>query len=313
MAIRSRSPGEVGLRAAPIILQFLFLVYPIVTRHAFEAFSWYEFTDDGHFLRADVSIEHGSSAHATASGMAVTAIICYPVGLLLVFGGVLLHQRHPILSGPPTGLSTAIRFLYGAFEPQFFWWELVEMSRRFLLVGVYVTVRQGTIEQLLYGSFTALLYLALQVQATPYKERADDFFASVCSLLLVVLFMAAIPYKYAALTDSNALQATMSNEQRTDFLPPYVVLSAVMLAACVGVLAVLAVILALKMREDRARMRREALAAESRRLCWLANDSQVVLDRLADGQYHLFLSHVCANFELCQLHHCHPSAHAALV
>ena len=44
-----------------------------------------------------------------------------------------------------------------------YWWELIEMLRRLVLVGVFVVIRPGTIEQLAYGTVAALVYLTVQV------------------------------------------------------------------------------------------------------------------------------------------------------
>ena len=42
------------------------------------------------------------------------------------------------------------------------------MLRRFLLVGVFVVIQPGSIQQLAYATFIALLYLAVQLTAAPF-------------------------------------------------------------------------------------------------------------------------------------------------
>ena len=87
-------------QAAPYALRLLFLLYPIVTRTAFQAFSCYHF-DEGQptstsWLRVDVSIECGTAAHGRATTLGLTAIVMYPVGLILIFGGLLYRARFEI-------------------------------------------------------------------------------------------------------------------------------------------------------------------------------------------------------------------------
>ena len=65
----------------------------------------------------------------------------------------------------------------------------MEMLRRFVLVGVFVIVRPGSIEQLAWGALTALVYCAIQVSASPFRKASDDFFATSCSMLLAALFL----------------------------------------------------------------------------------------------------------------------------
>ena len=141
------------------------------------------------------------------------------------------------------------------------------MSRRLLLVGVMVTFQQGSIQQLACGTLGCMLYLVMQLLAVPYKALSDDFLASACrcatrggrsrsslptaslvlppfarSVALYILFFASIYYKYAALTQVDELQAVMSMEQRSDYLPSFLVLSIQLFAACFGVLALVALL-----------------------------------------------------------------------
>ena len=80
----------------------------MVTRVAFEAFSWYNFADDQSWLRVDVSIKYGTEDHTQAMLLAVVAILVYPVGLLLSLAVLLFRARHAITLNQPTELSTAI-------------------------------------------------------------------------------------------------------------------------------------------------------------------------------------------------------------
>ena len=122
----TRWAHAVLFKAAPVVLRLLFLVYPIVTQEAFKAFSCYEF-DEGSpsatgWLRADVSIECGSDEHAAAEGIALLAILMYPVCLTGTFAVLLIYARDAIISSTKTKLSKALRFLYCEFETRFFWW-----------------------------------------------------------------------------------------------------------------------------------------------------------------------------------------------
>ena len=52
-------------------------------------------------------------------------------------------------------------------EPRTFWWELMEMMRKFLLVGLFVIVAAGTIIQISLGTLFSAAFLLVQVQAAP--------------------------------------------------------------------------------------------------------------------------------------------------
>jgi hypothetical protein len=119
------------LRAAlPAVIRLLFLIYPLVTNTAFEAFSCYEFEQDRFsVLIADVSITCTTNGEATAEwrnvqALAVLAICMYPVGLLVITGALLFHERRVIRARRSTLLSEAIRFLYDEYDVWAYWWEV---------------------------------------------------------------------------------------------------------------------------------------------------------------------------------------------
>ena len=103
--------------AAPPMLKLAFLAYPLVTQHAFEAFSCFEFTN-GAWLKADVLIECYTPDHDEAKALAWAAIIVYPIGLLMLNGGLLFAARRAIRCNDPTTLSCATAFLHRDCELQ---------------------------------------------------------------------------------------------------------------------------------------------------------------------------------------------------
>eukprot|EP00966_Prymnesium_polylepis_P138517 3200459-Prymnesium_polylepis.1 len=148
----------------------------MVATKAFEAFSCYPFTAS-RYLKVDVAIRCDTGEHNGAKGLAAIAILMYPIGLIVLNAVLLYRARKAIRSNRPTALSNAIAFLHREFEPHVFWWELVEMLRRFVLVGVMV-LYQNTMMQLVVGTLLAAAFLLFQVQASPYVNMSDDLLAS---------------------------------------------------------------------------------------------------------------------------------------
>ena len=109
------------LRAAlPAVLEVAFLFYPMVSSIAFQAFSCYEFADSDSrgWLIADVAITCGTAEHASVKRVSWTAVMLYPVGLLVLNAALLIRARHSIRTGQKTPLSTALDFLYREYKPQ---------------------------------------------------------------------------------------------------------------------------------------------------------------------------------------------------
>ena len=93
------------------------------------------------------------------------------------------------------------------------------MGRRFLLVGLYVVwpYEQGTVMQVAVANVTSIVYLALQLQAKPFRKLFDDYLARACSISLTVMLLCCAFYKNMSLTQLPEIQARMSLEQRADF------------------------------------------------------------------------------------------------
>ena len=125
-----------------------------------------------------------------------------------------------------------------------------------------MVLKQGSIEQLTVGTITNILFFTIQLTARPFRQSSDNFFASGCSLLIVVMFICAFLYKLAEVTDRADIRHLMSNEQRRDFVVPYVSLSAIMIAICIGALVLLGVILAVLFIYDQQRTRLAERAAK---------------------------------------------------
>ena len=243
---RQLTKGSFLEMALPPVLRLLFLFYPIVTNTAFEAFSCYTFDQGDNLTRAflvvDVSIEctttWGGSAyneeHAQLTYIAYAAVAIYPIGLLLLNGALLYCARKSIQQGKSTTLTRATRFLHREYEPGVFYWELVEMFRRLLLVGIMVLVLRGQLTQLVISTVFCLMYLLIQMQAQPYRDSADDYLANACSFSMSIIFLCCIMFKISTLTELKEILARMSPEQQVDFNVPSVELSWVMFGSVIA-------------------------------------------------------------------------------
>ncbi|KAL3909905.1 MAG: hypothetical protein SGPRY_009256, partial [Prymnesium sp.] len=253
-------------RTAPYMLQLLFVAYPIVSRVAFDGFSCYTFSKDDTkvheaFLKADVSIECDTPKHHEVEILASVAIAVYPVGLLVLVAGLLFSARRDIIRNTPSRLSLSIAFLHREYKPHFFWWELVEMLRRFVLVGLMV-LYQDTMMQLIVGSLLSAIFLLLQVQASPYKEQHDNFLAASISFFLLVYFMFCTSFKYTALTNLEDIQSKMSEEQQKLYVLSVSRLSVIGMTSIVGALVCSIAIFAAQLSAEVARHRTKLLDAE---------------------------------------------------
>ena len=216
------------------------------------------------WLKADVSIQCYTPDHNFAISVAIFAIILYPIGVLGTNALLLFKARKAILSGRETSLSRSIAFLHREYEPQMFWWELVEMVRKLVLVG-FMLLYQGTMLQLMLGTLLSVAYLLFQVQAKPFREISDDYLASAASLAIVVIFLTSYAFKDAEIFNLPDIQDKMATEQRERYVVPQVILTIIMLIGVLGALVFSVVLFFVQLSIEGERLRREALANNSAR------------------------------------------------
>ena len=240
----------------PAVLKILFLLYPIVTTAAFDGFPCYQF-DHTSFLRSDVTIECGTDAHGGVTALSWIAIFVYPIGIWLFCALLLFRASSAILAGKETQLTRSIAFLFKEYDDTAFFWELMEMARKFLLVGLFVNLQPGTLLQITVAVIVCATYLMVQLQAAPYKNRSDDFTAAAASFSLLMVrrlrthptlapsslshavrawqvFVCSMLYKVDMLTQTTRIQEAMTDEQETDYIVSGLLLSAILVASVVG-------------------------------------------------------------------------------
>ena len=198
--------------ALPPVIKLLFLAYPYVSNVAFSAWPCYDF-EESRWLIVDVAIQCGSPAHDQALASAWIAVALYPFAQLVGFFLLLWFSRDAIKTNRPTKLSLATKFLWRDYEPQFYWWEIVEMTRRVVLIGLMVTIQQGTLLQIVLGALFTAVFLVVQMQAKPYVKETDDFLALSGSFSLLVIFLCFTVFKMGMLTELPEFAQRMTREQ----------------------------------------------------------------------------------------------------
>ena len=160
-------------------------------------------------------------------------MVVYPIGLMALNAALLTKASKAIVGGKMTPLSRSIVFLYKEFDVVTFWWEIAEMLRKFLLVGIMVVIELGTVTQLVPARHLGRLpHDPAAGQALQESERRLPGAASSFSMTMV--FLCSIVYKYATLTDTQDVQAKMSSEQKADYLVPSFLISVILILSVFG-------------------------------------------------------------------------------
>ena len=251
-----------------------------------------------------------SPQHESIKALAWAAIAIYPLGLLVVYGALLFAARTAIRKGKSTLLSEATRFLHREYESDFFWWELMEMARRVVLVGIMVLVWRGSITQLVLATVLNQIFLLLQMQSGPFRDTSDDYLANASSFSLVIVFLCCIIFKIGSLTELDVLKRRMAPEQREAFDVPADYLLVVLVVSVIATLFLSFGLLLKQLAIEQARIAREEKMAKARRLRDKATHGEVEVPPCKEDHYHTFLSHVWGyvtsvrtrNHRICKRH-----------
>ena len=214
-----------------------------------------------------LAIECETSEHDRAKLLAWLAIFIYPVGLWLATFALLHLARNEIVMRPEGRLSVAIAFLHSEYETGTYWWELAEIGRRFVLVGLFVVVQPGTIIQIFVGTMFCAAFLMVQLHARPYRRASDNYLALASSFCVLILFTVSILYKYDELTSSVDVEAKMSLEQKDDFLYSHSLSHLILFTSVTGSLFSAAAILFVQLGQEalrKSRLRRLMMLGDHR-------------------------------------------------
>jgi len=162
------------LWSLPYVFKMMFLIFTIVNLRAFEAFNCHEFDEDPNdsWLIVDVSVQCNTPDHGRIMSTAWLAIYIYPVGWT-AFTALMLWSIRKSIWGKrrPNEINQALSFVYKDYKPLYYWWELLEMLRRFLLVGYLSNFARGSITQISLATLFCIVYLVIQLQAMPFQRR----------------------------------------------------------------------------------------------------------------------------------------------
>ena len=136
--------------------------------------------------------------------LAAAAIAIYPGGVIVLSAALLFACRKTLLYGESsTPFSRSIAFLHASLSPQFFYFDLLEMAKKLLLVGFASLIAPGSLSQITLAVVGSLLFLVLHLQSYPYKAKLDNVLATAAHLMLCMFFIWCMLLQTDALSDEE--------------------------------------------------------------------------------------------------------------
>jgi hypothetical protein len=204
---RTVSLESIRSRHYSAFLFITFLIYSTVSTVVFQTFACDNIETTGiSYLRADYSVICNTSRHNAYKAYAAVMIIVYPIGIPLLYAWLLYRERRHFnqsnkrSSGPRLTNSNSIqqlqqlseasvqhtKFLWSAYKPRRYYWEVVECARRLLLTGFVVFIFPNSSAQAAVACLFAAFSLAIVLQ---FKPHADTYDAGVYITGSTIIFL----------------------------------------------------------------------------------------------------------------------------
>jgi len=183
----------------PFVLLVIFSFLPAVTNTIFATWSCDRFEasagESVYFMNRDLSVQCDTDEHDQIKAVAWYMIAIWPVGMQLLWAGLLFSNRKVLLQPTMTNaLKKATAFLTGGYKPEYYYWESVDLLRRLSCTGWVLLISQQAsfvrIVVALAASLTVLLWVTV---AFPYRREEDNWLAMANqAMTVVILFLVAL-------------------------------------------------------------------------------------------------------------------------
>ena len=164
--------------------------------------------DSVRYLRSDLRLECDTERHTAASAFGWFMVFAFPVGLPLLYFVMLFHQRKKLYEADGETASKEVsylRFFFGEYKPELYFWETIECGRKLLLMGFAAFYQPGTLMQLIAVMSLTVLYIIMITMAFPYANNSDNLLAingqamlfltlsvcniHICSMLVLITYI----------------------------------------------------------------------------------------------------------------------------
>jgi hypothetical protein len=184
-----------------VFLAMTFLIYSTVSATVFQTFACDTIDDFASqktsYLRADYSIQCGSSKHTLYKVYASFMLIIYPLRVPALYAWLLWCNRDKLrtattdssvhmLSRHKDASLRSTRSLWKSYTARMYYWEVVECMRRLLLTGAVVFIAPGTSAQ---AAIACILAVVSMVTAVYFRPHADTLDGTIYLVGAMIIFL----------------------------------------------------------------------------------------------------------------------------
>ena len=127
--------------------------------------------------------------------VAVAGLIIYGVGIPLFLLFVLTKNRRRLHDETHSKYHLTryqLGSFYNSYEERWFYWEVIVMIEKMLLVGLLGVVQQYSPVQLFVGAIICSWYALIVLRVAPYDGHRKDWLAFLCTLSLSIMYISGL-------------------------------------------------------------------------------------------------------------------------
>ena len=195
-----------------VVLFIVFFVYSSVSFTVFQTFSCESLDDDKAYLRADYSITCYTKTYTTYQTYAILMVCVYPVGIPACFTWWLVRNRRQLESVERQSMSDlqSYRFLWGAYRPACYYYEVVECTRRIVLTAAAVFVLPDTAEQVAIVLLLAVVFTFISESLSPFNSKLDMWLYRWGNGIILASMYVALLFKVDLAEDGSRSSSTIT-------------------------------------------------------------------------------------------------------
>ena len=181
-------------------LTLTYLTLPTITTLLFGMIPCDNLDDGKRYLRADYNINCDDASGILWTIYTSIMIAIFPVGVTYGYSYMLSRNKarikEPVKEREKDKKLMALAFLFDAYRPKFWYWEIISTIHRLAMTGVLSIIDPDTYTQLGAGLIFAFVYTTTLSIAKPYIAAQDNWLAILAECQLFFVFMSCSFLKY---------------------------------------------------------------------------------------------------------------------
>lgn len=206
-----------------LYLLFLFAIYPAMTTMGGESLRCLQTSDKGQvpvqrWLKVDYGINCESETHKAFLPVDILFMLFYSFGIPGLFF-TLLWQKREELSQRKDRLHLPehlyhLEALCITYEKGYWWFEVAECFRKYLLVSVCISVFQNyPSSAILMAIVFCVMTLLVFQRMAPYEFPMDDILAYIAHCVLLIIFLLAAYTRFSNIVTNITSEDVVGNQE----------------------------------------------------------------------------------------------------